>query len=148
MSPIRERTLRPFHFFRALACLIALAVALQGEPPPDKAHGQRIFSGEVALPAHISGQDVALPASASRCSNCHGAQATQRIAPLLTPTSLTTATSRRGGPPSSYTPASLCRLLRTGVDPAFIIVPRAMPRYEASDADCAALWAYVTDGQQ
>ena len=148
IAKVRECALPVLRGLRGAACALLLAAATQGMPPPEKSHGKGIFFGQVGLPAHIAGQDVALPASASRCSNCHGAQATQRIAPLLTPTSLTTATSRRGGPPSAYTRESLCRLLRTGVDPAFIVVPRSMPRYDLSDADCAALWAYVMDASQ
>jgi hypothetical protein len=130
---------------RGAACALVLLASIEGVPPPDKSHGQGIFWGDRPVPAYIAGQDFALPASASRCGNCHGEQAPQRIAPVLTAASLTQATSRRGGPPSRYEPASFCRLLRTGVDPAFVVVPRAMPRYDLSEADCAALWAYLLD---
>ena len=51
---------------------------------------------------------------------------------------------RRNGPPSRFDEASFCRLLRTGVDPADIVVPRAMPRYAIDDTDCRALWAYLS----
>lgn len=119
------------------------------------ARGRQLFSGEAALPARIAGQDFALPVNASRCVNCHAAKAapagaspalaeTQRVGPPLTRALLTEPARRRGGPPSRYDAASLCALLRTGVDPAYVIVPRTMPRYEISDADCRALWLHLS----
>ena len=39
---------------------------------------------------------------------------------------------------------SFCRLLRTGVDPAYVIIDRVMPTYDVSDAACASLWQYLT----
>ncbi|NML16567.1 c-type cytochrome [Azohydromonas caseinilytica] len=129
---------------RAAACALLLWALTNGMPAPDRARGQRLFQGEEPLAARIAGQDFALPAGASRCGNCHGGAAAQRIAPLLTTVSLTSATSRRGGPPSRYDAASFCRLLRSGVDPAHVIVPRTMPRYELSDADCADLWSHLS----
>lgn len=137
----RLRTPRPL--WRNLLCLLVLWALTHGSPLPDPARGQRLFEGREPLPARIAGQDFALPADAARCSNCHGAQAPQRIGPLLTADSMTDATSRRGGPPTRYEPASFCRLLRTGVDPAFVILPRSMPRYDLSEADCADLWAHL-----
>jgi hypothetical protein len=37
-------------------------------------------------------------------------------------------------------------LLRRGVDPAFVMISVEMPRYTIDDADCKALWRYVTGG--
>ena len=51
--------------------------------------------------------------------------------------------SRRGGPPSAYDAASLCELLREGIDPAWVMVRQEMPRYAATDAQCIALWAFL-----
>ncbi len=116
--------------------------------------GKQLFEGEQALTARIVGQDFALPTEASRCVNCHGlAQnsassaptASQRVGPALTRAALTDAVRRRGGPPSRYDEASLCKLLRSGVDPAHVIILRTMPRYEISDADCRSLWQHLTD---
>jgi hypothetical protein len=116
--------------------------------------GRQLFEGEFALPARIVGQDFALPAQASRCINCHGASrgnaasssaATQQVGPALTPSALTDAVRRRGGPPSRYDAASLCTLLRSGVDPAHVIILRTMPRYEITDADCRSLWLHLID---
>jgi len=58
--------------------------------------------------------------------------------------SLASLQPRRGGPPSRFDDSSLCRLLRTGVDPAHVVIQRSMPRYELSDADCRALWAHLS----
>jgi hypothetical protein len=35
-------------------------------------------------------------------------------------------------------------VLRTGIDPVHILIPTAMPRYAASDLECAALWGYLS----
>ena len=64
--------------------------------------------------------------------------------PGLTADSLTRDIPRRGGPPSHYDEAALCKLLSTGIDPAYIIIPRSMPRYDVAAADCTALWAYLS----
>jgi hypothetical protein len=123
--------------------MLLLWTLTHGGPGPDSARGQRLFLGEELLRAHIAGQDFALPVEAARCNNCHGTQAPQRIGPALGADSLTIATSRRGGPPTRYELASFCRLLRTGVDPAFVILARSMPRYDLAEADCADLWAHL-----
>jgi hypothetical protein len=115
--------------------------------------GRQLFDGEATIPARIVGQDFELPGQASRCVNCHGpltaraaasAAAAQPVAPALTAATLTEPLRRRGGPPSRYDAASLCTLLRSGVDPAHVIILRTMPRYEISDADCQSLWLHLT----
>ncbi len=50
---------------------------------------------------------------------------------------------RRGGPAVAYDAARLCRLLRSGIDPANIVISPTMPRYDSTDAQCQALWAYL-----
>jgi hypothetical protein len=147
-SAALPRLRAPRHFLRGAACMLVLWTLTQEGPGPDPARGQRLFLGEESLRARIAGQDFALPAEAARCSNCHGQQAPQRIGPLLGAVSLTVATSRRGGPPTRYELASFCRLLRTGVDPAFVILARSMPRYDLSEADCADLWAHLMREEQ
>ena len=115
--------------------------------------GAELFSGAAALQGTIVGHSSALPPSAARCINCHAigtaapasAASAASFGPLLTRHGLTAAVARRGGPPSRYDAPAFCRLLRQGVDPAWVIVPRSMPRYELSDADCHALWAHLTD---
>jgi hypothetical protein len=116
-----------------------------------RAAGAGLFRGEPPLPATLAGHSEALPAIATRCSNCH--QPGQRspavpepaaaVAPRLTGAGLARRQSRRGGPPSAYDAAALCRLLRTGADPALVVVNPLMPRYAASAAQCDALWAYL-----
>ena len=145
--------MRPSRGCRAAAALLAVAsAACAVEPPaatPSAARGLKLFNGEVEIAARIAGQDFSLTAQSSRCVNCHAlvprsnaasAAPVQRIGPALTPALLTTATRRRGGPPSRYDATSLCKLLRTGVDPAHVVVLRTMPRYEIVDADCLSLW--------
>lgn len=133
----------------------ALAAAALCIVPPvaagDAAAGQRLYEGTQPLAAQIAGQDLALPVTASRCANCHrrvapaaAAASSTTIGPVLDAATLTARQPRRGGPPSAYGEASFCRVLRTGIDAASVIVDRRMPRYAVSDADCAALWTYVT----
>lgn len=56
---------------------------------------------------------------------------------------LTTPRVRHGGPAVRYDEVSFCTLVRTGVDPAQIVIPPVMPRYDATDAQCASLWAFL-----
>jgi len=125
---------------------------LQASPAAD---GAALFDGRRPLIARIQGHDDRLPPAAARCSNCHAPSAVRQAAagagvatanfgPVLDRASLTQPLPRRGGPPSRYDAAALCRVLRTGADPALITLPRTMPRYELSDADCAALWAHLS----
>lgn len=140
----------------SVLAVLALTHGALASEAASAARGRQLFEGELALTARIVGQDFSLPAGASRCVNCHGASrptatsspaATQPVGPALTRTTLTDAASRRGGPPSRYDDASLCKLLRSGVDPAHVMIMRTMPRYKISDADCSSLWQYLTDSQ-
>jgi hypothetical protein len=106
-----------------------------------RADGAALYEGRQPLVARVSGHEQPLPALAARCANCHeGAQA---VAPALNERVLTQALPRRGGPPSRYDARALCRLLREGLDPALVLVPRAMPRYDIDERACAALWAHL-----
>ena len=119
-----------------LAAATAAFLALQG-----RAEGAALYEGRQPLVARVSGHEQPLPAMAARCVNCHeGAQA---IGPALNERTLAQPLARRGGPPSRYDAVALCRLLREGVDPASVIVPRAMPRYEIDGRGCEALWAHL-----
>ena len=119
--------------------------------------GRRLFAGELPLTGRIVGHTSVLPPQASRCINCHalgnaevaGGSAsspsgTQAFGGALSPQRLTAMLPRRGGPPSRFDEKALCHLLRTGVDPAYIVIVRSMPRYELSDADCHALWMHLS----
>ncbi len=116
--------------------------------------GERLFKGEVPLPGRIWGHESDLPTQASRCTNCHALAAgpapaasgpATPLGPTLSAASLTTLQRRRGGPPSRFDEDAFCRLLRTGVDPAEIVLPRVMPRYMLSPAQCHELWQYLSN---
>ena len=119
----------------------------------EELRGRQLYTGERPLKGRIVGHTATLPPHASRCSNCHGTSGTtvaagSAAAPSfgsdVTRESLVTARPRRGGPPSRFDESGLCRLLRSGVDPAYVVIPRSMPRYDLSDADCRALWAHLS----
>ncbi len=118
------------------------------------AQGRRLFHGEAstlgAMLGRLAGHGTDLPAVATRCTNCHtsgeGADAPSRtpeFAPRLNRQGLMQPLSRRGGPPSVYDAVSLCKLLREGIDPAWVMVRQEMPRYAATDAQCVALWTFL-----
>jgi hypothetical protein len=111
--------------------------------------GRALFEGDQALAARIAGHESALPAPASRCVNCHGPPAGSEPVPAsvrpLSAATLAEPVARRGGPPSRYDARSLCTLLRSGVDPAHVMVQRAMPRFDIDDLQCEALWQYLTN---
>ena len=137
------------------AWLLASAVTAADDPVALQ-RGRELFTGERALSGRIVGHAADLPVPASRCVNCHAIQppapgpdssapGTQAFGPVLTRSGLTQASSRRGGPASRYDEAAFCRVLRTGIDPAHVIILRAMPRYVLTDADCRALWVHLTE---
>jgi hypothetical protein len=119
--------------------------------------GARAFDGRDPLRARVDGHDAPLPAAAVACANCHlpdpgPARASAAGAPpgggasfgpRLDRASLTVDAARRGGPPSRFDRVSFCRTLRTGEDPAGVLLPRAMPRYEIDDAGCDRLWRHL-----
>lgn len=114
---------------------------------PLREHGQRLYSGQLPLTAHIAGHSQPIAPALARCAGCHNARTSaleQDRAPRLTPAHLMSALSRRGGPHSAYDRASFCAVLRTGVDPAFVVVRKAMPRFTVTDVECEALWRYIT----
>ncbi len=114
----------------------------------DTADGKRLFNGQTPIPARLVGHAEVLPASTARCSNCHAITPPNiplaaSFAPVLDAPSLQKPLSRRGGPPSKFDATSLCKLLREGVDPAWIVLPTTMPRYTISDLQCSALWSFL-----
>lgn len=132
----------------------------------DIERGRRLFSGDLPLTGAVLGHGAPLPAQASRCVNCHAAgsapPAAGRAASVSGTATLAAAPSfgpalgaklllqpapRRGGPPSRYDEAALCKLLSTGVDPAYIVLPTSMPRYELAPGDCKSLWAFLTQAR-
>jgi hypothetical protein len=135
-----------------VAAAVLLSSAAVAADDANATRGRQLFLGDAPLSARILGQDFALPVQASRCANCHAtvavtaasAATAQQAAPALSAATLTEALRRRGGPPSRYDAATLCALLRTGVDPAYVMIARTMPRYEISDADCRSLWLHLS----
>lgn len=111
--------------------------------------GLALYRGWTPLAGHIHGHRNDLPTSALACVNCHdrgesttGSKgATADIS--LNETSLTEMRVRRNGPPSAYDRVSFCKVLTSGVDPAFILVDRTMPRFKFSSTECDDLWAFI-----
>lgn len=128
--------------------------------------GRQIFTGAQPLVAHMPGHAQRLPVAASRCINCHAAPGlraaggataglgaasragantgTGSFGPRLDAAHLLQPQARRGGPPSRYDAAGLCRVLREGVDPAGVVLVNAMPRYQIDDSACRQLWTLLT----
>jgi hypothetical protein len=111
--------------------------------------GEAIFVGKEPLKGTIRGHQSSLPPDVVRCSNCHAAprqeRSALRSAPQIDRSLLVEPRERRGGPPSSYDAPSFCRLLRTGIDPAYVLIARVMPTYELNDAQCSHLWQFLTE---
>ncbi len=131
----------------ALSCFLRAEAA--GTAEASAATGRRMFLDGASLQAAIVGHPEALPTRLAACANCHQGSGTGLAAasfgPRLDGTRLTEARGRRGGPPSAFSPASFCRMLRTGVDPASILITRQMPRYTLDDNQCLGLWHYLTE---
>jgi hypothetical protein len=130
----------------SLAALWLSVVSAAQSPAESSARlGEQLFVGREPLKGAIVGHEEALPAFASKCVNCHDLAASDKAdyGSKLTRAALLEAAARRGGPPSRYEAGSFCRLLRTGIDPAHILILRAMPRYEIDDAQCLAIWNYL-----
>lgn len=126
--------------------LVAL-VAGCGLGPQEQARqlGQAWFEGRLPLKARMVSHGQDLPASAAACINCHGARSPgERFAVALDRRWLTQAQPRRGGPASRYDAQAFCRVLREGVDPAWVVVNQTMPRYDLTDLQCQALWLHLT----
>jgi hypothetical protein len=112
--------------------------------------GRALFVGREALRGKLRHHAEGLPAEVIACGNCHGAQRGEgpkaSRAPRLDRALLLEPRERRGGPPSAYSAASFCKLLRTGIDPAHVMIAREMPVYTVDDAQCRSLWQFLTDG--
>jgi hypothetical protein len=112
--------------------------------------GRALFFGETPLRGVILGHELPLPPETVVCANCHledrqPISGVSNSAPRLNRARMTEFRRRRGGPPSQFTPATFCRLLRTGVDPAYILITHQMPRYTLEDAQCIDLWQYLIE---
>jgi hypothetical protein len=158
---VRRKTHQRWLALRSIGGVAALACGLLSSGrtfAQDAERGKRLFHGELPLSGKIVGHANALPPQASRCANCHlpapsAAQGTNTTSsnasaasygPVLNAASLTREARRRGGPPSRYDEAAFCKLLTTGIDPAYIVTPSTMPRYALDASDCRALWLHLT----
>lgn len=125
-------------------------------PAQWRALGEAIYQGREPMTGRIRGHDSTLPTAATRCINCHlpggtrppvAASAigtTQTFGPALDAAWLTRPRSRSGGPAITYDAERLCTLLRDGIDPALVMMPRSMPLYDATPQQCRALWNFLT----
>jgi cytochrome oxidase Cu insertion factor (SCO1/SenC/PrrC family) len=118
------------------------AVAAAPEPLADPV-GEWLYEGRQPLPARVAEEPLA--AQAAACKACHESAGREGgiAAPPLNRRTLQDQAPRRGGPPSSYTADSFCHALRTGADPAGVVLAEQMPRYTVSGAACQALWTYL-----
>lgn len=136
----------------ALLLSVAAAVGVVRWVTGPEAHGARLFDGREPLAATLAGHATPLPAQTARCSQCHAGPATPIAAnswpalpgPPLDGQHLRAALSRRGGPPVAYELTTFCRALREGIDPAHVMLPRTMPRFDIDDRRCEALWTHLT----
>ncbi len=135
----------------ARAAVAWLALVFSGvaaaRPLGTAARGRALFNGKEPLAGRVRDHRSPLPAQVVVCRNCHAAQAgagQPPPAPAVDRALLLQAVPRRGGPPSAYDRAAFCKLLRTGVDPAYVLVAREMPVFELDDAQCDSLWLYLT----
>jgi hypothetical protein len=143
-------------------CLAMMVPALHASAGTRRHRGAAMFFGREPLRARIREHEGFLPPEVVRCANCHGegswndpeagdgttsgeaASAPGPSTRRIDRYTLMEQRSRRGGPPSAYDSESFCRLLRTGVDPAYVVVAREMPVYEIDHPRCLDLWRYVT----
>ena len=116
---------------------------------PSRKRGEALFLGKEALLGRLAGDIAVIPPELGRCANCHAPSATgQSGSPAdlrLDRSTLLALKKRRGALPSAYTRDAFCRVVRSGVDPAFVVVAREMPRYALDEAQCSSLWSYLTD---
>ncbi|MGJ7485764.1 hypothetical protein ACSFA2_10910 [Variovorax sp. LT2P21] len=150
----RRRATRTAIAVIVMALLLALAttVWVARNVTATEARGARLFDGREPLTATLSGHATPLPARTARCSQCHAGPVTPLAAngwpalpgPPLDSQHLRAALSRRGGPPVAYDLSTFCRTLREGIDPAHVMLPRTMPRFDIDDTRCEALWTHLT----
>jgi ABC-type branched-subunit amino acid transport system substrate-binding protein len=121
----------------------------------EEQRGKQIYlRGESAggreITAVLGGGDTEVPATAFACANCHGlvGEGTEEgglAAPTLIWSALTSAhtsalTTAERGP---YTPNTLVRAIREGLDPAGQRLHPGMPHYRMTDEQAADLIAYL-----
>jgi hypothetical protein len=130
----------------ALASLLAASSAGEASGRSSVQRGRALFTGREALRGKLRHHSSDLPPTLVACRNCHAAGRAPAPegsrAPRLDRALLLQPRARRGGPPSAYDEASFCALLRTGIDPAHVLIAREMPVYAADAAQCRSLWRF------
>jgi hypothetical protein len=128
-----------------LAIGLAMVAVRASAEARSLATGAALFEGRSPLAARIGGHVDRLPPAMVACANCHRPTpaASASPGPVLSRDLLLAPVARRGGPPSRFDRGAFCRLLETGEDPAGVLLPRAMPRYDIDPAACDALWRFV-----
>jgi hypothetical protein len=127
---------------------VAYAGMTWARAPVTVARGRALFTGREPLAGRVRDHRSNLPVAVVVCRGCHGAGvvapgAPPPPAPAVDRALLLELRPRRGGPPSAYDLPSFCRLLRTGVDPAYVLVAREMPVFDVDDARCESLWRFL-----
>ena len=127
--------------------MLSPGAAAQGGTPEPPSLGAELYDGAAPLTGRISGHHAPMPPPLIACVRCHAASSDSvsgaAIGPDLRGGWLTQFRSRRGGPPAQYDQPAFCRALRQGIDPVSMLLTIRMPRFDISDADCAALWLYL-----
>jgi hypothetical protein len=122
---------------------------VDARPAQQSERGKRIFHGFDAVPGTIQRNGTVLPAHASKCINCHSAlpppAASTGTSQYLSAATMSRTISRRGGPASLYDLSTFCNAVRSGIDPAGVVLESKMPRYAMSDAQCADLWMFLSN---
>ena len=141
----------------ALACGVLALPAAALELTPQEERGKQIYlTGESMtgqpIMATVGAAGIRVPASATPCAGCHGADGLGRPEGGVQPSKLlwsqltkpyggTSENGHRKFPP--YDGRSLSRAILVGVDPAGNELDKAMPRFDIHPDDLADLVAYV-----
>lgn len=134
-------------FVRGTVAALVLAAAgwvllQRHESAQARERGAALHEGRAAVPGLLVGLETALPTLATRCVNCHEGAAA--LGGVLDARRLTEPQPRRGGPSTRYDLAAFCQLLRTGIDPAQVIIDTSMPRFDITEHQCKDLWTFLT----
>jgi hypothetical protein len=131
----------------AVAAISIAAAARADTAPVETSLGRQLFFGEIDLQGRIRTHRENLRPDVLRCANCHafadGPEVPRSLAPRLGRDILLGRHARRGGPSSVYSLGTFCKLLRDGVDPAFVLISLEMPVYALDDGQCRALWGFL-----
>ena len=127
---------------------VSIATGARADTAPvESSLGRQLFVGEVDLQGRIRTHRENLRSDVLRCANCHafadGPEVPRSLAPRLNRDILLGRHARRGGPASVYGLGTFCKLLREGVDPAFVLISLEMPVYALGDTQCRALWGFL-----